>query len=551
MSLPRFSWSLTSNQFIVLVAAFITLLANATFFAKVFEVYPPSLENAFFLLSVAVIMGAVLVLLLSALCQYWVFKPVLVLFLLTSAAAAYFMDSYGVVIDVSMMDNVAKTDRAEAFDLLNGKLFAYLLLLGILPSWLVYRIRHIYTGHWSETISRLKLAAGAVALVVALMAPQSGHFASFLREHKHTRFYANPGQPIFAAGQYVHRTYLSRPLPFKRIALDARRPKGDPDRELVILVLGETARADHFSLNGYKRNTNPLLAREKVISFSNFWSCGTSTAISVPCIFSPLTEREFSVPKARAMENVLDVLKRAGVHVLWRENNSSSKGVADRVRMEYFKSPKVNPVCDVECRDEGMLAGLSDYINSHPEGDILIVLHQMGNHGPAYYKRYPKAFAKFKPTCDTNELGSCSRQEIVNTYDNALLYTDYFLSKVIALLKEHDDAFETAMIYLSDHGESLGENGIYLHGMPNFLAPDAQRHVPLIMWFGKNFEAANLTHLERKAKQRLSHDNMFATLLGLFEIETKAYDPKMDILDHSHHENEIAQALPPPSNPGQ
>ena len=227
-------------------------------------------------------------------------------------------------------------------------------------------------------------------------------------------------------------------------------------------------------------------------------------------------------------------MKRAGVSILWRDNNSSSKHVADRVEYEVYLTNKTNPVCDVECRDEGMLSGLQDYIDRHPLGDILIVLHQMGNHGPAYYKRYPPAFEKFTPVCKTNDLGACSREEIVNAYDNAILYTDFFLSKVVELLKQNDDRFETAMLYVSDHGESLGENGLYLHGLPYFLAPDAQKHVPFVMWFGHNFDPQSLSSIQAKRIEQLSHDNIFSTLLGLFELQTAAYNPNMDILDHSN-----------------
>jgi lipid A ethanolaminephosphotransferase len=134
-------------------------------------------------------------------------------------------------------------------------------------------------------------------------------------------------------------------------------------------------------------------------------------------------------------------------------------------------------------------------------------------------------------------MGECSTQEVINAYDNAILYTDYFLSLVIKLLKQNDDAFETAMVYVSDHGESLGENGLYLHAFPYFLAPDTQKHVPAVMWFGENFDQESLVRIEETRKKRLSHDNMFSTLLGLFEIRSTSYEPQMDLLDHSNPEH--------------
>lgn len=247
-------------------------------------------------------------------------------------------------------------------------------------------------------------------------------------------------------------------------------------------------------------------------------------------MFSVFGRSGYNDKKAHETENVLDVLKHAGVHVLWRDDNSSSKGVADRVTYEDFQSSKTNPVCDVECRDEGMLSGLQDHIDRRDRGDILIVLHQMGNHGPAYYKRYPKRFEKFTPVCRSNQLEECTNDRIENTYANAVLYTDYFLSRAIDLLKRNSDAFETALVYVSDHGESLGENGLYLHGLPHFMAPDSQKHVAALMWFGESF-MIDKKAIRAKSNGSFSHDNLFHTLLGLMEVRTSVYNKNLDILN--------------------
>jgi lipid A ethanolaminephosphotransferase len=174
-------------------------------------------------------------------------------------------------------------------------------------------------------------------------------------------------------------------------------------------------------------------------------------------------------------------------------------------------------------------ASLQTYIDSKT-GDVLIVLHQMGNHGPAYYKRYPDAFEKFKPTCKTNELAACSADEIGNAYDNAVLYTDYFLDETIKFLQANEPRFEVAMVYVGDHGESLGENGLYLHGMPNFIAPLTQRKVPLIIWLGEHYQGIKIEQLEQIKAEPLTHDNIFHTILGMMAVETMAYNPKLDIL---------------------
>jgi len=525
---------LSPNTLIVIVAIHVALFANTALFSSAFEIYNGGAEEILFATSLLPFVAAVFIVILAALCHRAAAKPVLITFLLLSSVVAYFMDRYGVVVDDDMLVNALETDTGEASDLLGFAFVLYVLILGVAPSLLVYRAELNLQCLKAAVTCRLKLVFASVAVAVAVFFLFSGHYISMFRGHKEIWYRANPIHAVYSAGKLVHDSVKFASLPHLVVGAHAKVPEWDTHRELVVMVVGETARADHFSLNGYARETNPRLQNEGVINFPDFWSCGTSTAQSVPCIFSHFSRAEFDPEKANAADNALDILKRAGVSILWRDNNSSSKHVADRVEYEVYRTNKTNPVCDVECRDEGMLSCLQDYIDSHPSRDVLIVLHQMGNHGPAYYKRYPPAFEKFTPVCKTNDLGACSKEEIVNAYDNAILYTDFFLSKVIELLKQNDDEFETAMLYVSDHGESLGENGLYLHGLPYFLAPDAQKHVPFVMWFGRNFDPQSLSSIQAKRTEQLSHDNIFSTLLGLFELQTAAYNPNMDILDHSN-----------------
>ncbi len=520
-----------------MVSVFVALFSNTAFFTSAVKIYGLDVENAVFIGSLFVYITAIFVITLSVLCHGFLVKPLLVGFLLLSSLIAYFMNQYGVIIDHRMIGNMLETDFREARELMSFPIIQYVIFLGVLPSLLIYTLTRARPGRKTEWISRLKLIGVSVAVMAGMYLGFGAHYASMMRTQRALWAQVNPTFALYSTGKYVRRSMKSASLPFTTVGADAKIPNADTHRELIIMVVGETVRADHFSLNGYERETNPLLKQENVVNFPDFWSCGTSTAHSVPCIFSHYPRAEFDKRKAKAADNALDILKRANVSILWRDNNSSSKGVADRVAYEGFHTPKTNPVCDVECRDEGMLHGLQGFIDRHPKGDILIVLHQMGNHGPAYYKRYPKAFEKFAPVCKTSNLGACSEEELVNAYDNAILYTDFFLSKTIKLLKQNDEKFETAMVYVSDHGESLGENGLYLHALPYFLAPDTQKHVPFVMWFGRNFDKEGLVKIEDRREKRLSHDNLFATLLGLFEIRSEAYDPEMDILDHSQHEH--------------
>ena len=459
-------------------------------------------------------------------------KPLLIIMLMTAATASYFMQTYNVIIDTTMIENTVQTDMNEASDLMSWKLFAYIILIGLLPSYIIYKTPLVYRGFKKEFFSKLKLSTGSFVLIFVVMLPFSKHYTSFFREHKILRSYTNPTYGLYSLGSYVKEQVAVTDMPLIQTGLDAKIEKREK-RRVVVMVVGEATRADHFSLNGYQRETNSLIKKEDIINFSNMYSCGTTTAVSVPCMFSVYDRSDYDTQKGLHTENVLDVLSHAGVEVLWRDNNSDSKGVADRVKYEYYKTPDNNTVCEGECRDEGMLVGLEQRIEESDK-DMIIVLHQMGNHGPAYYKRYPKTFERFTPTCQTNQLEECSQEEIANSYDNALLYTDYFLSQTIGLLKKYEETIDTAMFYMADHGESLGEGGFYLHGLPYFIAPDAQKHVASVMWLGKDFPI-DRESLKKNASHEFSQDNLFSTLLGFFDLQSEVYEKKMDILAVKNH----------------
>lgn len=517
--------NITPIRLILLVSAFLVLTANFTFFEKVTDVYPLNAANAGFLISLVVFLYAFIAMLVLA---FSILLPVRVAssaVIVLAAIAGYFSSKLGIVIDSSMIRNILQTSTDEALDLVNYSLLLHLILFGIIPVILIWRVPCQSSSVHREILSRLKAATALMLLMALCILPVSDHYASFFREHKLVRSYTNPVFPIYSMGKFINQKVKSSSIPsFITLAHSVERHIPDVSQKLVILVVGETARSDHMSLNGYHRITNPRLSMEqKLVSYSNISSCGTSTAVSVPCMFAYSGHDDFSPDEAEHTENVLDILQRAGVNVLWRDNNSDSKGVANRVIYEDYKSPGLNTDCDTECRDTGMLAGLQQYIDSHA-GDIIIVLHQMGSHGPAYYKRYPKAFEHFKPACQSAELSECTNEEITNAYDNTILYTDFFLSRVIELLKQNTPKYATAMFYVSDHGESLGEAGIYLHGLPYMLAPDAQIKVPIIAWFGETSDIDYEKTLGLKTTPN-SHDAVFSTLLQTFDIVTDLHSP--------------------------
>ncbi len=518
------------NMLVVSVAFFLTVFGNFSFFRKALEYYPISPGNIAFIISLAAIIFLITTILISVVSWRRSVKPVLVIVLILSSVASYFMDTYNVVIDTAMIDNIIQTNAEETLDLVSIKLFIYILLLGIIPSLVIYKVKIKPGTIKVELLARASLFVFSAIAVSVIIFMFSATYASFFREHKIVRLYSNPAFYLYSSINYINKLIPSETPKYIVVGEDAEIEEHDNDRELVVFVVGETARYDRFSLNGYINETNPKLKKEDVISFTDFWSCGTSTAVSVPCMFSSSARKTFDENKSRYTDNLLDILNRAGVNTLWLDNNSDSKGVALRSKHFDYKSREINTVCDIECRDVGMLANIQEYIDNHPEGDIFIVLHQMGAHGPAYYKRYPAEFEKFTPTCKTNQLEQCTRQELDNSYDNTILYTDYFLSEIIKLLKNNSH-FEASMIYASDHGESLGEHGVYLHGLPYMLAPDEQKHVPFIVWFGSGVDTKeiDIEKIRRESTKKKSHDYIFHSVLKLFEIETSAYDEKYSL----------------------
>jgi lipid A ethanolaminephosphotransferase len=325
-----------------------------------------------------------------------------------------------------------------------------------------------------------------------------------------------PTYTISSMKNVVKKYYASKRV-FK---IHDANPKHDglADKEIMILVVGETARADHFNLGGYKKETNPRLKKEGIKFYNNVTSCGTLTAYSVPCMFYLDKYEDYSPSKAKYQQNVLDLIQSTkGHHVWWLENNSSCKNVCERVNvLDYYKKTQkeYNPN-----QQDGFLIGetgkiLEQYKNDRD--DVLIVLHTIGSHGPKYYKRYPKEFETFKPTCATESPEKCDREHLVNTYDNTIVYTDYVLSELIHLLKKYDGPkTKLGLLYVSDHGESLGEKNVYLHGLPKMLAPKAQTHVPMIEWTNefKNNEPEIID-------TALTHEHLPKMLIDFFSIKT-------------------------------
>lgn len=526
---------LSSTYFSLMIAGFFVVFYNASFFEAVKSMLDyTSGRYLIFIVSISLLLLALTFIIVSMLTLPYLAKPLISIIFVAAASVAYFMDAYGIVIHRLMIQNVVETDLLEIKGLLNSRLFLYVLSLGVLPSILVFCITINFDKFKPELWKRTKFIAVAFTASIILIMSMPQDYASFFRNHKAVRQMANPINFIYAGISYL--TTSNRVIDVKPIENDASiTPAGKAHIKptLFILVVGETARADHFGINGYDRDTTPLLAKQDIINFSNVTSCGTETAVSVPCMFSVLGRKNYSNNKAKAQEGLLDVVSHAGISVLWRDNNSSCKGACDRVAFENVKHLDVPELCNErECFDEILLHKLTETIST-TKGSKLIVLHQKGSHGPDYFNRYPPSSEYFSPACKDNQLQNCTKEELINAFDNTIRYTDYFLNSTIEWLSGQNVEYNTSLLYLSDHGESLGEKNLYLHGMPYAIAPKEQTHVPFFLWLSQDFETENSIDrscLKKISNDSYSHDNLFHTVLGILNVSTSVYKADLDII---------------------
>ena len=533
---------ISANTLVFAVALLLAVAANLNFWSAFVHAigglspgHLPLLAGSF---TIVVLLFYALLTLVSF---RFVAKPAIIALLLGASAAAWFINEYGIVIDRAIIQSIFETDPHEAAELLNWRLVLFVALTGGLPSLLVARADIGFPAGLRGLARRAGVVAGALALAALLLVLLFKSLAPAVREHRELRYLLTPTNAIQALSGYL-RNRWSTPTPLAPLGRDAVKGRSWANaasrgrRTVTVIVVGETARAANFSLNGYARQTNPHLAhQEGLINFARVQSCGTATAVSVPCVFSAMGRERYDDVKARHQEGLLDVLSHAGLRVLWRDNNSGCKGVCDRVAFLDMATPGgANKHCvGDECYDEGLLDGLPELIRQSKQ-DLVIVLHQKGSHGPAYARRYPAGFGRFGPVCDSGEFDSCTRASIAAAYDNTILYTDYFLSRTIDTLREaaRDSGVDTSMLYFSDHGESLGENNMYLHGAPWLFAPSEQTHVPMMLWMSDGFSrrfGIDRACLAARRDQPLSHDNVFHSVLGMLDIDTAVLNPRLDL----------------------
>ncbi len=529
------SWQpvVSGEAAILSVAAFIAVADNFPFWRAVLR--ERDLSDALTWGSVLLILAlltAVHYIVLALIPGRKTLKWVLCAALLVGAMVTHYMSRYGIVIDTSMMRNVLHTDGHEAVELIGFDLLATLLPLALIPIALVMFTRITARTH-AAVGWRCATIAIAVAVAVTAAAVEFKELAPTLRNRPEIRNMVTPANLVVSTSRALRQRAAQATATREGPATVSRGAAAAAVRPMLfVFVVGETARAANFSLNGYARDTNPELAKLDIINFPLARACGTSTEVSLPCMFSPFGRRAYDEARILRHESLPQQLARAGIRVVWRDNQSGCKGVCAGLEVHTFDDMSVPDVCTSgHCLDEILLHGM-DVLVREPRSDLFVVLHQLGNHGPAYHRRYPPAFRHFEPACETDALHQCTQQQIVNAYDNALRYTDHVLARVIGFLEQQRDRYDVAMIYVSDHGESLGERGLYLHGMPYAIAPKEQLEVPMLWWsspeFARNRQIDNAC-LRNRARTAVSHDNLFHSIAGVLDVETPDREGALDL----------------------
>ena len=539
--MPRFRISqpvMPRVTFIILFSLYISIFLNLAFYRQAYSLIPLNgLNNFLFFLSMPLVAFSVINIVVTLASFLWLDRITIALFIFVSATAQYFIQHYGIILDRSMITNMVDTTPAETLALLTPKMILVIFFTGIfmavLAFWPAFRKS---VPLWRGVIQRGVSLVVSLALIAVIALFFYKDYASLVRNNHDLVKSLSPSNFIAASlSYYNHRERAN--LPLVKIGEDAHQLPhmlNGSKKNLTILVLGETSRAANFSLGGYSRPTNPMLEEDDVVYFPDVSSCGTSTAVSVPCMFSNMPRKHYDDALASHQEGLLDIIQRSGLSVLWNENDAGCKGACDRVPNQDMTALNLPGMCiKGECYDEVLFHGLEEYIKQL-QGNGLIVLHTIGSHGPTYNHRYPPAFRKFTPTCETKQIQECSQDQLINTYDNTILYADYIVDKAIELLKAHQDEFTTSLVYLSDHGESLGEKGVYLHGLPYAIAPEAQTRVPLLIWLSPDYQqryAVNYKCLSQQATTlKYSQDNLFSTMLGITGVQTREYVTSDDIV---------------------
>ena len=497
------------THFVVIMSSLLFILFHYPFFKFVFNnVDYKSFTGVSIIVSlvIAMLVANAFALFLIFFFSRLVGKILLVLFFIINAVAVYFINTYSVIIDESMIGNVLNTNYSESSSFFSIKLVLYVVFLGILPSIFIIKAKII-------TVTVKKFLVSISLTLLFLLTLAFANASNWLWIDKNSKTLGGLAMPWSYAVNiplfYIHQFKKNE----KEILLPDATIK-DNQKSVVILVIGESARSENFSLYGYPKNTNPLLSKTPNVSHFNATSDATYTTAGVKSIVEHENTDEL-------YEILPNYLYRNNVDVIWRTTNWGEPPVHIK---NYQNREALMPNCKGDdCDYDGiLLSGLKEQILASKKNKILIVLHTSTSHGPTYSKKYPAQFEIFKPVCNSVELGNCSHTELVNAYDNTIVYTDYLLANVIEDLKQLQE-YKSAMIFVSDHGESLGENNLYMHGLPRSIAPKQQYEIPFIVWTSDN------SARQMKPNKILTQNYVFHSVLNFLNIQSPVYKEQMNI----------------------
>lgn len=422
-----------------------------------------------------------------------------------STTCTYYVISYKTMMDDSMLSNFFNTRPEEALPFMTFPFVACVLILGILPMIWIIGAKVNY-GSWKRFGISIGSSLGASLLIILCNINQTlwigNHDTELGGLLMPWSYIVNTAR---LASQHASANREETPLP------DATILNGE--KRAVVLVIGESARKANCSLYGYGRETNPLLSQLEDLHVFNAVSNATYTTAGVKSILEHKASDEL-------FEILPNYLYRHGVRVQWRTTNWGEPPVHVP---EYLKREDLAAMYpDVDDRYDGvLLAGLRETIESSSEDKVLIILHTNTGHGPAYCNRYPSEFELYSPVCDNVEQAAKAPQELINAYDNTMVYTDFLLNSIIDTLKGITDR-SCAMLYISDHGESLGENNLYMHGVPIKVAPKEQYEIPCFLWLTPGYR-------EVKQPELIDQHWVYSSVLDLLDIDSPVLDPEKDL----------------------
>ena len=457
---------------------------------------------------------------------------VLAVLALVGAGADAFTTLYGTVMTPDMVRNALSTDWREATELVGWRWTTRTLLFALPALAVAFFAPTVEQKTARDFRGKLRYTTRAVlftAVTMGFLLSQFSTLSAFMRNQKEARYLIEPPAVIYS---FV-RTLVSDGTPERkeRLVIDAAPSlvaTASDKPLLIVLVVGETVRAADWGLNGYERNTTPELKRRGVINFTDVTACGTSTDVSLPCMFSRVGRKDYDRDRILAEESVLSVIDRAGVTVRWVDNQSGCKGACTNA-MKIPVAENAEDCPSGTCWDKAMLGNIDEAFRTETKRELL-VLHSMGNHGPAYWRRTPHAFRPFGEGCLRDDLGECRPEDIVVSYDNAVAYADQFLTAAIDKLSAVKDR-DTVLLYVSDHGESLGEKGLWLHGAPYWTHLSEQTKVPMILWMNDSARRRfNVTRPAGNVDVPVTHDNLADTLFELTGVQSVVHHPQESLL---------------------